>query len=326
MVSASESKVPRPAETISSLPDEWARQLSPRYAQVLRVLLEAAQKRPGEYLTMRELAEKGWAPDRRPQDALQIKNNVQRVIYELRMKLGRDFVLNEGSTYRLNPQLVEVGNPSRIQKNTVDIPKRLDSQIRNLLREIRDSADLRHATLWGTELALTLRENTDELLEAAQAGRNLRIVCAEAEVAVDIVSQMLWKYGEGLDSFCQRFRGWIELIVLSYPLGAGVAWIGLREPESRLLSLGSSGTLDVIASGIAASTYIAPLEARILQLRARLLPDQPLIVLDSFDRTLDGYGDRLWHYFQTKVDDTAGVDATMLISNLKQPTGTQERV
>lgn len=310
----------RSAEKISRLraADE---QLRPGHAQVFRVLREAATERPGEYVTMRELAERGWNPDRRPRDVLQIKNNVQRAIYEIRMKLGRDLILNEGSTYRLNEQYLETAltPEGRVASEPVLIPESFDSQIRNLLREAKDTRDLRSLVIWGTRAALTLRESSDEMLEAALAGRNIRLVCSEGQIAVDIVAQMMWKHSEPPEAFCRRLCSWIEFDVMANQPGTGAAWLSLREADSRLHMALDSGKMEILATGPGVEAYLGPLEKRIDQVRASTLPYKPLILVDKFDRTLDGLSEKLWQYFETMSDDPLKMDVRVLISRPNPP-------
>lgn len=265
---------------------------------------------------MQEIAELGWSGERRPRGVVQIKNNVQRAIYEIREIFGHEIILNRRATYRLNTEYVlRPGHSERSpeRREPIVLPDSFEAHIRRLLQEAKESEDFLRGVLWGNHAALVLRENSDELLETVQSGRQIRLVCADGQLAVDIIAQMIWKYGRVSD-FCDRFRGWIEMAVMTLPLGAGVAWIDRHEDRSRLHAGGPDNVTALLGNGPSVNAFLAPLEERMAQLRAMANGSRPLLFVDRFDSTLAGQAGMLWTYFKTKIDGAATLDPALILS------------
>src|SRR5260370_41850824 len=81
-------------------------QLRPSDGRIFRLLVESAKNTPTRFLSMREIAEAAREGDRQ-MDTIQIKNIVQRSVYEIRQRLGREVIVRRGADYRLDLESLE---------------------------------------------------------------------------------------------------------------------------------------------------------------------------------------------------------------------------
>src|SRR5512140_2099471 len=105
-----------PTDIRSQITGAADERLRPKDRKVFLLLAQWAIEKPGEFLSMAQIAVAGWQQDL---DDLQIKNNVQRAVYEIRQEFGRDVVLRQGNGYRLD--FKELDNRLREKHHSAEV-------------------------------------------------------------------------------------------------------------------------------------------------------------------------------------------------------------
>ncbi len=265
-----------------------ARELRPVDLRVFTVLLDSALSKPQEFLSMTVIAEGAWDEDREGAwEPLQIKNNVQRAVHEIRSILGRDIITSRGPTYRLSLPDLELRILADAYGNGAGKPAQVtigfDQRVGDVLLQAQSSTTLTVLWFWGARSVLALREYWDRVDSVLQANQRVRILAPSGQGAVELLTQLIW--GANLGSpveFSNRFEGQLQILVSPLVSGAGFGWIDQRDASSIIEISDLEGAAVSLGKGSAVTAFFSSHEAQMVRLFGLGNSPRPMILLDQF--------------------------------------------
>lgn len=260
--------------------------LRPADAKVFNVLRIAAERHPGSYLSMSEIANLAFG--QRDRSSAQVKNLIQRSIYEIRQKFGRDVVLSRGAQYRLQVEAPEapVVLPA-VEEQAVKWQAgrwgQFGSRICELLRlaQGEKGATLSRLVLFGDDAVNCVSDFPDELQAVLRVFRAVQFFCPDLRVVVHCLDRLSSGGPSSLD--LREYAGLLKIVVTPVPGIAGVAWIDQFEGQSFVeLGTPTSSPLRVV-SGAAAHRFLVHYDARLAMLSGDGSPSAQPLRIDRFD-------------------------------------------
>jgi hypothetical protein len=266
--------------------------LRPKDRKVFLLLAKWAIEKPTEFLPMSQIASAGWEDEL---DQLQIKNNVQRAIYEIRQQFGRDAIIRQANNYRLD--LNELDH--RLRQKDRSTPDRefeprgsaagFTQRIGAVLAQASGATTLNRLLLWGPQSLLGMIEHSSPLYDAIRSRRLIQVGSgvADGRLAVDVVKALLYSTdGIGLRDLHKQCAGSFHIALARACLGSGICWIDHQTDRSFVEHAGLGGALIRVGEG-------SPAVSVSMDFVRCFLPDEsathPLIVVDRLDQTLSGY-------------------------------------
>lgn len=262
-------------------------QLKPADAKVFRVLREAAAQRPDAFLSMQEIAAQAFG---QPEwSASKIKNVVQRSIYEIRQRFGRDSIVNHGAQYRLELPAAPAAQPPT-QWEAPEGAGQFTSgpgfpaRVREVLERAasKEGSPLSRLTFFGDGAVTAVEECASQLASALRACKTVRILGPDAQQIIDL----LLKCSAAFDGQLDYLDGFLELFVTACPGSAGFAWVDRHDDNCTVELCGALAKPTVIAVGGEARAYLQRSDDRWNQMEAEFKPPYRTLRLDAYDLLL----------------------------------------
>jgi hypothetical protein len=236
---------------------------------------------------MREIADFAFGPgDRNP---AQIKNLVQRSIYEIRQRFGRDAVLSRGPHYRLQPGIfspsARVAGPNLEPFEATAVSEdAFASRIREVLSQARGASgdDLRCLVFFGSEAVSSLADAHNDLGNLLLTFRTVRVLCPDLEPTFHLL-QKLAKFVQEQHRHLSDYAAFLQILVTPCPGAAGLGWIDKHEAGCFVEISGVRREPVTVATEAIARHFFGHYEERWALLAEQFGANPHPLLIDSLD-------------------------------------------
>jgi hypothetical protein len=267
-------------------PGDAEEQLRPADAKVFRALEVAAQQQPRAFLSMHEIADLAFGPGER--NPSQIKNLVQRSIYEIRQRFGRDAVLSRGPHYRLQPGMFLSARGAGQGLESFDATTASGDAFAARIREVLRAATgekgdkLRCLVFFGSEAASSLADVHEDLGNLLLAFRRVRVLCPDLKPSLHLLEKLA-KFVQKRDRHLRDYAAFLQILVTPCPGAAGLGWINSDGPGCFVELSGVRREAVTVATETDALHFFGHYEERWTLLEEQFGANPHPLLIDSLD-------------------------------------------